>query len=226
MSIWCNLHQFAPKKHIIYSNSPLPWRPCGAPAVAQRIDAKSGDRTQHWGWFVLNCIFFLKIIIKLKQSQESKFHAEVTKLTLKKWRLKNGFFSRVQRKENCIRISFCEWLKYVSLMGFGEWDWWSEKCEFNFLKIIRPIAAGLYRQIQFTVQLRKLKSPSHPAVQQMWIKSNIREIFPAMHQAEKRKTKENTHRYTNANTNKIFFRVSHSYTPYTGRRQRGCDSSR
>ena len=123
----------------------------------------------------------------------------------KKWRLKNDFFSRVQRKENCISISFCEWLKYVSLMGFGEWDWWSEKCEFNFLKIIRPIAAGLYRQIQFTVQLRKLKSPSHPAVQQMWIKSNIREIFPAMHQAEKRKTKENTHRYTNANTNKIFF---------------------
>ena len=60
---------------------------------------------------------------------------------------------------------FLQMINICFLLGFfGEEDWQAKNCEFNFLKTICPIAAGLYRQIQFTVQLRKLNSPSHPAV--------------------------------------------------------------
>ena len=80
--------------------------------------------------------------------------------------------SNMKQSEKNTLGKFWQMINICFLLGFfGEWDWWAKNCELNFHKAICPIAAGLYRQIQFTVQLRKLNSPSHPAVQQMWIKT-------------------------------------------------------
>ena len=227
MSIWCNLHQFA-QKNIIYSNSPLPWRPCGAPAVVQRIDAKSGDRTQHWGWFVLNCFFFLlKIIIKLKQSQESKFHAEVTKLTLKKMTFEEWFFFKGAKKGKLHKDQFLRMTKICVINGGLE----NEIGDLRSVNSIflKPFVLSLP---DFIVKFNSLCNfgnwNPHLILQCSRCESNPilgRYFLPCIKLKKGKQKKIHTDTQTQIQT-KYFFRVSHSYTPYTGRRQRGCDSSR
>ena len=69
------------------------------------------------GLVCIELYFFLKIIIKLKQSQESKFHAEVTKLTLKKMTFEEWFFFKGAKKGKLHKDQFLRMTKICVING-------------------------------------------------------------------------------------------------------------
>ena len=93
--------------NIILSPSPPLWRRCGALEVAQRKDAKSGDRTPRWG----RCL-------------KNKYYIEKNMVWRQTYFCRNLDCSNMKQSEKNTLGKFLQMINICFLLGFfGEEDW-------------------------------------------------------------------------------------------------------